>query len=142
MKCEIIDLYQLLILVFIITVIPRNTRVFQIYSLLIYHKEDIYYSLSEVGKLLLPGLRATLQTDSIRKWSTTPKHTRLQPVLHRCDLPNSAKWNTSLVVTLWRLELTNIIEKILLLKIPLKEACSLKREMPHTPLLEVIACYL
>jgi hypothetical protein len=129
--------------VFIITVTPRNTRLFQLYSLIINSKEYSYYNLSEEAKFLLPDVTTPLQTDNILKWSTSPKHTRVQPVLHRCDLPSSAKWNIlSLEVTAWSLELTKVIENILLLKIPLKGVCSLKREMLHTPLLKVITLHV
>jgi hypothetical protein len=78
--------------VFIITVTPRNTYLFQVYSLIVDPEEGIYYSLSEETKLLLPGVRAPLRTGNIRMWSTSTKHTRLQPVLHLGDhFPNSAK---------------------------------------------------
>jgi len=78
--------------VFIITVIPRNTCLFQVYLLIIDSKEDNHYNLTEGAKLLLPGVTARLQTGNIRIRSILTKHKRLQPVLHQRDhFPNSAK---------------------------------------------------
>ena len=124
---------------FFITVIPK-THVSLGYTLLIIdRKEDCHYNLCEEAKLLLPGLTAHLQNGNIRICSSSPKHTRVQPVLDLSDLPNSAKWNIlSLVVTGWNPELMKVIVNFLLLKIPLKEACSLNREIFHTTLLKVI----
>jgi hypothetical protein len=59
--------------------------------LLIDPKEYNHYNLSEEAKLLLPDVTAHLQTGNIRIWPTSKEDTQMQPVLHRCDLPNSAK---------------------------------------------------
>jgi len=62
--------------------------------------EDFHYNRSEETKLLIPGVTVSLQTSNIRIWPTRAKHTDLQPVPDRCDLPNSVKRSTlSLVIT-------------------------------------------
>jgi hypothetical protein len=77
--------------VLIFIVIPRNTSLFQVYSLKVGPKEHSHYNLCEEAVLLLPGVTASLQNGNIRIWSTSQKHTRVQPVLYLRDLPNSAK---------------------------------------------------
>lgn len=123
--CNVICICKNYYYVFIVTVIPTNVS--SRYSLLIISpKEDRHYNLSAETKLYSPAVTAPLQTANLQIWPTSTKNTRLQPVLHRSDLPNSAKWSTlSLVVTEWRLKITVIIEYLQLLKITLKEACNL-----------------
>jgi hypothetical protein len=43
------------------------------------------------ANLLIPGVTAPLQICNIRILPTSNNYTRMQPVRHRCDLPNSAK---------------------------------------------------
>ena len=79
--------------VLIITVTPANTKqVSSKYTPLIIHsKEQSHYNLSEEAILLLPGVTASLQSGKTRIRPTRTEHTRMQPVLYQCDLPNSAK---------------------------------------------------
>ena len=58
---------------------------------MIHPKEYSHYNLSEEAKLLLPAVTALLQTGKTRMWPTITEHARVQPVLYRRDLPNSAK---------------------------------------------------
>jgi len=89
--------------------------------------------------LLLPAVTSPLHTGNIRIWPTRTEHTRVQPVVHRCDLPSSAKWSTlSLVVTAWHLELTKVFYIIMLLLIALKKAHSLQRQMNQRSLLKLV----
>jgi hypothetical protein len=47
--------------------------------------------MSEEAKLLLPAVTIPLQTRNIQISPTRTEHTRVQPVLYRRNLPNSAK---------------------------------------------------
>ena len=81
---------------------PENTKeVSSVYTpLKIGCMENLHYNRSEETKLLIPGVTVSLQTSNIRIWPTRAKHTDLQPVPDRCDLPNSVKRSTlSLVIT-------------------------------------------
>jgi hypothetical protein len=102
---------------------PENTKKCQsrYTPLKIDTMEDLHWNMSEETKLLLPVLSAPLQTGKIRIWPTRTKHTGLQLVPDRCDLPNSAKRSTlSLLITAWHLELTKIFYNRMLLLIVLK----------------------
>jgi hypothetical protein len=69
----------------------HKRSVIQIYSIKTDCTEYVHYSLSEETKLLIPGVTVSLQTRNIRIWPTSAKHTGLQPVPDRYDLPNSVK---------------------------------------------------